>query len=127
MATTKTETTELHQIRYEFSEDEKRTFSTQLADACQTKHQTESDKKEAMSSFKAKIDAQDSHIRLLSSRVATGYEFRTENCIVKKDFKKGVKEYYYQGVLYDTVKMTAEDHQLRLDADNADAADLFPG
>lgn len=53
MATTKTTDTELHQIRYEFSDVEKQTFATQLADSCQTKHQTESDKKEAMSSFKA--------------------------------------------------------------------------
>lgn len=120
----KTTDTELHQIQYKFSKEEIAEFSGQLADSCQKKAQTESDKKEAMSSFKAKIDAQGSHIRLLSSRISTGYEFQTQPCLVKKDFKKGIKEYYYQGVLYDTVKMSAEDHQLRLDANAADEKDL---
>lgn len=111
---------ELHQIRYIFSDAEKQTFSMQLADTCQLKHKTENEKKEAASSFKAKIDSQDGHISLLSTRIAQGFEFRTESCIVKKDFKKGVKQYYYDGVLVDTVQLTPEDTQLRLEADKED-------
>lgn len=118
------EETELHQIRYIFSDVEKQQFATQLADTCQLKHKTENEKKEAASSFKAKIDSQDSHISLLSTRIAQGFEFRTAPCIVMKDFKKGTKSYYHEGILYDTVLLTAEDTQLRLDADEADSKDL---
>ncbi len=116
--------TELHQIQYKFSEEEISGFSKQLANACQTKEQTETEKKEAMSSFKAKIDSQNSHIGLLSSRIALGFEFQTQPCEVVKDFKKGTKQYLFQGKIVDTVKLTPEDQQLRLDAEEEDQKDL---
>lgn len=116
--------TELHQIKYIFSDVEKHQFAIQLADTCQLKHKTENEKKEAASSFKAKLDSQDGHISHLSTKIAQGFEFRSQPCIVKKDFKKGIKQYYYEGVLYDTVLLTPEDTQLRLDADESDKNDL---
>ncbi len=119
-----TDETEHHQIRYEFTEDEIRHFSTELAESCNKKRHTENEKKEAMSSFKNRLDSQESHISLLSTRISQGYEFQTHPCIVKKDFKKGTKQYLFDGKVVDTVKLTPEDNQLRLEADTADDEDL---
>lgn len=106
------ELTELHVIRYQFSVEEQQKHSHELAEACRIKQETEGEKKSVMSNFKAKIDAQDSRIGLLSKYITTGYDHRSVECLIKKDFVRGVKEYYYNGELMDTAPMTEEDYQL---------------
>lgn len=110
----KKDETALRTIRYLFTVDETATNSKQLAEACGQKKETEDEKKSVMSSFKAKIDSHDARIGLLSKWVTTGYDYRSVECIVKKNFKSGYKEYYYQGELVDQEKLTAEDHQLAI-------------
>lgn len=106
--------TEFRTIRYNFTAEEQAKHSTELAEACKIKQETEADKKSTMSQFKAKIDAQDSRIGLLSKYITTGYDYRTKECIVKLNFTTSQKEYYFEGELIETVAMTAEDHQLRI-------------
>lgn len=66
------------------------------------------------SDYKAKIDAKDSTISLLSSHIKNGYEHKSVECEVLFLFDKLKKEYWYQGKLYDTKPMTPEDRQLRI-------------
>lgn len=101
-------------IKYDFTKEELQSKAKQLAVACNDKAQLEDQKKETMSSFKYKIDGKDAEINSLSTQISNGYEMKTVKCDVKKIFKQGVKEYYYEGVLYETKKMTESDYQLEI-------------
>lgn len=104
----------LHTIRYSFSKDEVAQKSTQLAETCGEKSHLVDEKKSVMSDYKAKIDAKDSIIGLLSNHITNGYEIKTVECEVEMDYDKGLKRYFYQGVLYDTRAMDDNDRQLEL-------------
>ena len=103
---------ELHLIRYSFSKDELQERSKMLAETCAEKARLIEEKKSVSSDYKAKIDAKDSTISLLSSNVTNGYEVKNVECEVEYDYEQGLKRYFYQGVLYDTVAMTDADRQL---------------
>lgn len=105
---------ELHTIRYTFDKNELAQKSTQLAETCGEKSRLVEEKKSVNSDYKAKIDAKDSIIGLLSSNITNGYEIKTVECEVECDYDKGLKRYYYQGVLYETVAMSDEDRQLEM-------------
>jgi regulatory protein YycI of two-component signal transduction system YycFG len=104
----------LHTIRYSFDKNEIAQKSTQLAETCGEKSRLVEEKKSVTSDYKAKIDAKDSIISLLSSHITNGYEIKTVECEVEYDHEKGVKRYFYQGVLYDTWTMDDEDRQLEI-------------
>jgi hypothetical protein len=106
---------ELHTIRYEFGQHELKDFSNQLAVACRKKAEVEEEKKSVVSQFKATIDNQEAQISILSSRITNGYEYRNVDCVVKKDFKKGIKQFYFEGTLYDESKLSPEDYQLKIE------------
>jgi hypothetical protein len=106
---------ELHAIRYSFSKDELAEKSTQLADACGEKARLTEEKKSVVSDFKAKIDAKESIIGMLSNHITSGYEIKTVECEVEVDYDKGLKRYFYQGVLYDTRPLGDEERQLPLE------------
>lgn len=105
---------ELHSIRYTFTPDELAQKSTQLAETCGEKARLVEEKKSVMSDYKAKIDAKDSIISLLSSHITNGYEIKTVECEVEVDYVAGVKLYFFQGTLYDTSPLEDEDRQLEL-------------
>lgn len=106
---------ELHTIRYSFDRDEIAQKSQQLAETCGEKQRLVEEKKSVNSDYKAKIDAKDSIMNLLSSHITNGYEIKSVECDVEMDYDKGLKRYFYQGVLYDTVAMTGDDRQLEID------------
>src|SRR5690348_14312809 len=110
----KKELTEMRSVRIHFSKEEKEKMSTELAESCKTKQEAEAEKKSVVSQLKAKIDAQDSRISYLSNCISTGYSFRNVECVVKKDLEKGVKEYYHDGTLVDSIPLTQEDMQLSI-------------
>jgi len=112
---------ENHTIQYEFSQDELKEKSKALANAIKDKARLVDEKKAVMSSFKYKQDGIDAMINSLSSDIQSGFEMKHVTCEVNKDFDKGIKEYRYEGKLYETTMLSAADHQLRLD-DMADAA-----
>lgn len=105
---------ELRNIRYAFTSEELTSKSRQLAEACTKKTQIETEKKSVVSEFKAKIDAQDSQINLLSGHISNGFETRNVECEVEKDFDKGIKKYSHNGITYDTVPLTNLDRQTEL-------------
>lgn len=106
--------TEFRTVRYVFSSEETAQHSNELAEACRTKQETENEKKSVMSNFKAKIDSQDSRIGLLSKYITTGYDYRSVECVVKKNFDTRMVEYYYQGELVDSRQFSEHDSQLEL-------------
>jgi len=106
---------ELHHIRYAFDKNELAQKSTQLAETCGEKARLCEEKKSVNSEYKAKIDAKDSVISLLSSHITNGYEIKNVECEVEYDFDKGLKRYFYQGVLYETLSMTDSDRQLEIE------------
>lgn len=117
---------ELHIIRYVFDEDEKRLKATQLAETCSEKTRLAEEKKSVVSDYKAKIDAKDSTISLLSSHITNGYEHKSVECEVKMLFDVLKKEYWYKGKLYDTVPMSPEDTQLKIE-DEKVKVDILDG
>jgi hypothetical protein len=104
----------LKTIRYQFSNEEQAANSKELAETCGQKKEIEDEKKAVMSSFKSKIDSHDARINLLSKWISSGYDYRSVECILKKNFKTGKREYYYQGVLVEEEPLRAEDHQLAI-------------
>lgn len=106
---------ELHIIRYVFDEEEKKIKSMQLAETCAEKSRLSEEKKSVMSDYKAKIDAKDSTISLLSSHITNGYEHKSVECEVKFLYDQFKKEYWYKGQVYDVVPMSPEDQQLKVE------------
>lgn len=106
--------TKLKTIRYTFSKEETQANSKELAEECGQKKECEDEKKSVMSQFKAKIDSHDARIAMLSKWITTGYDYRSVECVVKRNFETGYKEFYYQGELVDQEKLTPEDHQLSI-------------
>lgn len=105
---------ELHDIKYQFTKEEIDLKSKQLAVACEDRSRLEDEKKEIMSNFKYKLDGKNSEINLLSNHINTGFEHKNVTCEVQMDYKAGVKKYYWEGKLYDTIKMTASDYQMEI-------------
>jgi hypothetical protein len=105
---------ELHTIRYSFDKNEITEKSKQLAETCGEKMRICEEKKSVNSQYKAKIDEKESVISLLSSHITNGYEIKSVECEVEYDYHAGLKRYFYQGVLYDTVAMTDSDRQQEL-------------
>jgi hypothetical protein len=105
---------ELHSIRYTFDKNEIAQKSTQLAETCGERTRLMEEKKSVTSDYKAKIDAKDSIVSLLSSHITNGYEIKTVECEVEYDHNAGLKRYFYQGVLYDTRAMDDTDRQLEI-------------
>jgi hypothetical protein len=105
----------LHRIKYDFTKSEIDEKSKQLADACGQKTNLIAEKKSVVSDFKAKIDAQDSIIGLLSGHITNGYEYKSVECEVEYDFGNNVKRFFFQGILYDTEQLTDADRQLEID------------
>lgn len=117
-----TKAKELHNIRYAFTPEEMTEKAKRLANAVSQKEQDEVDFKSMKSNHKAKIDMQDSVINLMSNHISNGYETKNVECEVIKDFEKGQKTYYYNGIEYDTQPLTQSDRQTELNLINASPA-----
>lgn len=109
---------ELRNIRYSFTPEEMSSKSRMLAEACSKKTQIEAEKKSVVSEFKAKIDAQDSQINLLSCHITNGFETRNVECEVDKNYETGFKTYTFEGKEYDKVALTNLDRQTELNLIN---------
>jgi hypothetical protein len=102
---------ENYDFKYTFSEEEKAQKAQQLARACKERNGIEDEKKSVMANFKAKIDSATAEMNLLSNQIANGYEYLTKTCVVIKDFDKGVREYFYEGVKVGEAKLKPFDYQ----------------
>lgn len=112
---------ELRNIRYLFTKEELEGKSRQLANACTAHDSLEQEKKTVNSDYKAKIEAQISVIKSLSNHISNGYEMKNVECEVEKDFEKGVKNYLYNGQVYDSVTLSDHDRQTELNLQTANA------
>lgn len=72
-------------LKYEFSEDEIRTLSYDLARATRELRALNEQKKEVMADFTGKIKAKEGATDRISEQVANGYEFRMVPCEVEFD------------------------------------------
>lgn len=105
---------EMHTIRYAFTSEELLEKAKKMASAKSKINQLEDDLKAAKTDFNARIAAEESVITMNSNHLNNGYENRNVECDVEKDFEKGTKTYYYNGVKYDTVPLTNSDRQTEL-------------
>lgn len=117
-----TKAKELHTIRYPFKPEELAEKSKQMASAVDEKNRLADDLKTIKSEHKAKTDAKDAIINLMSSHINNGYEMKNVECEVEKDYEKGVKTYFYNGVKYDTVPLSNMDRQTELALINRSSA-----
>lgn len=104
-------------LNYQFTPEERANYSDQLASEIQAKNQLDDEKKEAVSNYKAKIDACTSNINKLANWVNSGQDYRSVPVIVKKDYEKGIKEYFHPEDLKRKLgqdKMIAADYQTQL-------------
>ncbi len=62
--------------------EEMKTFGVELADVSQKKRRLEDDKKQAMSQYKAEIDAADAEINAISQKISSGREVRKVECTI---------------------------------------------
>ena len=69
-------------LKYQFTEAELKEKAVQLARECRQNEEIEDDKKRVMSDFKAKIDAHQAQISLLSGHINSGDDFRDVECHV---------------------------------------------
>jgi hypothetical protein len=70
-------------LRYEFSEEELRGKSKQLALSIQLKTQAQEEQKAAASQFKERIESADAQIGKLSRDINSGWEMRNVDCQVQ--------------------------------------------
>ena len=89
--------------------EEMKTLGVELADASQKKRRLEDDKKQAMSQYKAEIDAADAEINAISQKISSGREIRMVECTVRyhtpQDGMKTI-ERNDTGEIVEVVKMT---------------------
>lgn len=109
--------TENYRAKYNFTQHELSQRSQDLCDAVDQREQLMAEKKEIVSTFKAKIEAKESDIRQYASHIKNGYEYRDYQCRVVKDFDNHKKDYYdiASGDLIGTEKLTALDYQTKID------------
>ncbi len=70
-------------LRYDFEPDEVHQLSVEMANKVQELQQVEQEKKSVTSSYTSRANSLKSHITDLSNKVASGYESREIDCLVK--------------------------------------------
>lgn len=103
--------------KYVFTKEEKERFASELAEQCSEKSHIELEKKEVAGQYKTKIDRCNTEIQALSQKITNGYEMRDYVCEVKKDFIKGVKQFFCveSAELIATEKLGPSDYQTTIE------------
>lgn len=104
---------ENYQFNRKFSESEMMTKSMSLSQACIDRNTLEDEKKSVVSEYKAKLDAKNGEINLLSGELQRRSENVLKTCEVFYDFDKATKTYSYEGVEVGTERMEKKDYQLQ--------------
>lgn len=106
---------ELYNFQYNFTEEELKDKSRQLAKSCEERNRLEDEKKSVMGAFKAKIDSKSEEINVISNHINSGYEWLSKSCDVVMDFDNGIKTYFYEGLKVGEEKMMKADYQITID------------
>jgi len=105
-------------LRYNFTEEEIKAKSTQLAQANLQIEQLSDEKKQIMAGLNARVATAAATVALLSSHINTGYEFRNIDCTVTLNMPRtGMKSIYRKetGEFVRSEVMTGAELQERLD------------
>lgn len=107
--------------KHTFTSDEKESKLQQMLTAMREKEEIEAELKTAKSNYKSKIDSKDGEIKLMSNLLNAGFENRTYNCLLTKNFDEGRREYREIGtdILVGTEALTAADYQTQMDLTEA--------
>lgn len=108
---------ENYQFNRKFSEAEMMTKSMALSQACIDRNTLEDEKKSVVSEYKAKLDAKNGEINLLSGELQRRSENVLKTCEVFYDFDKATKHYSYECVEVGTERMEKKDYQLQAEFD----------
>lgn len=107
-------------LSYEFTDDELKELSNELANTTQKKSELMSEKKQVVSEFGAKINSADATIQSLANKVTSGREMRYCECCITMNTpvlgKKQCKRIDNAEVVWEKV-MTEEERQLKLNLD----------
>jgi len=107
--------------KYQFTEAELRELADNLARKLEEKSRTEEEKKEVAAQFSAKIKTLANETNLLAVNVRNRWEYRSIECDVIYDYKKGEVKYVRldSGEIHRTRVMTAAERQEALDLKDA--------
>ena len=97
-------------LKCEFTDAERRAIADDLARAVSDKGTAEKEKKAVDSQFKSRIDACDSTINLKATQLRSGYEHRSVECLIERDFEARTAKVWRK----DTDELL-EDRELRPD------------
>lgn len=102
--------------KHTFTQSEKDQKLAQMLTAMRVKQEIEDELKTTKSTYKAKIDARDAEIKLISNLLNAGFEDRVFQCILTKNFDSLQREYHEIGtnLLIGTEPLTTADHQMQL-------------
>lgn len=112
---------ENYNFQYNFTEDELKEKSKQLARSCDERNNLEDQKKSVMSDFKSKIDSKNAEINITSGHINNGYEWLTKTCDVEYDFDNSKKIFYYNNDRVGVEKMSPQDYQLKAGIETEEA------
>lgn len=118
--------------KHTFTAEEKEQKLQQMLTAMREKEEIEAEFKTTKSNYKSKIDAKDGEIKLTSNLLNAGWENKTYQCTLVKNFDEGKRQYFELGtnLLVGEEPLTAADYQMQLQMDeeaikaNNEAADL---
>lgn len=107
-------------LSYEFTDDELKELSNELANTTQKKSELMSEKKQVVSEFGAKINSADATIQSLANKVTSGREMRYCECVITMNTpvlgKKQCKRIDNGDVVWEK-QMSEEERQLKLNLD----------
>lgn len=118
--------------KHTFTQEEKEQKLQQMLASMRQKEEIEAELKTTQSTYKAKINAKDAEIKLTANLLNAGFEDRTFNCNLFKNFDEGKRQYFEIGTnaLVGEEQLTAADYQVQMDLEekaiqaNNEAADL---
>lgn len=107
--------------KHTFTQEEKNQKTEQMLQAMRQKEEIEAEFKTSKSNYKSKIDSKEAEIKLTANLLNAGFEDRTYNCLLTKDFEAGKRLYHEIGSnkLVGEEPLTAVDYQTQMDLTEA--------
>ncbi len=104
-------------LKHEFSIEEKRAASEELARAVNEKESAESELKSIKSQFDSRKKLAEEAILKYAQQISTGYEYRQTDVEIVKDFTTGTVTVWRLDTdkIVETRRMTGADRQMRID------------
>ena len=104
------EKAEIKRLKHTFSDEEKKVFADEMADALGVKSALEDEKKSVTSQIGSRITEQDAIINERGEKIRSGYEYRPTDCVVSYDFHNG-----HVTILRKDLDVIAESREMRPD------------